>query len=544
MTINSPYIKIMKTVCFIVLMAGYSITVKAQLTITSGATFFISGGSTVTVQNLDVVSNANITGTGILSLTGTSSSNINMNGFDLPQLEMWKTGGASATLTGSARATGGATNVGLSFNALNTGLLNLGAFNFTLNNTATTSGASNTTGFVNAVSTGQLIKEVTTNLTAFNMPVGENTGTAEYSPVSLTTTSGSGTVGVRVVDPATYEPNKPIRSTEYLSRYWPITQTGNLVMTAKGNYTDADVVFVAPGTEAQMYSHFWNGTAWVKGTIADAAGNLTGDVAVATAGDLYAMNKFSYANIRVKLNGPLKSIAPYNMTTTLGPLSEAVLPLTEPYRTITGVGQQPFSVYSGPIPSSNATEVATTLLNPGTTSADDVTDWVYVALYPSLGNIASAPIQTRSGLLQSDGDIRDINNTEFLYFKNIDDGNYRVAVHHRNHVAIVSNFDVAFSSNPSAAQYDFTTALNKALVADPSQPAMRVNGGGIYSMWAGDVNHDFIVQGNDFTNVKISQIQGAFGYIREDVQLNGVTIVGSVTLTQLVFNLGIFSSLF
>lgn len=58
----------------------------AQLTI-NNAQLFIESGATVTVQG-DISSNANIGGTGKILLKGSSTQNVNMNGFTIPNLDI------------------------------------------------------------------------------------------------------------------------------------------------------------------------------------------------------------------------------------------------------------------------------------------------------------------------------------------------------------------------------------------------------------------------------------------------------------------------
>ena len=126
--------------------------VSAQLFI-DNATFFIQTGATVTVQG-DVTSNTDIQGPGKILLKGTGNQNVNMNGFTIPNLEMDNT--ANATLTGNAR-------IGTSMLFTN-GKIQQGNFNVRLADVATTTGGG-ANKFFETTGTGQLVKEVSSNLT-------------------------------------------------------------------------------------------------------------------------------------------------------------------------------------------------------------------------------------------------------------------------------------------------------------------------------------------------------------------------------------------
>ena len=95
---------------------------------------------------------------------------------------------------------------------------------------------------------------------SFTFPIGDNTGTAEYSPYTVNFTSGafsSGYVTARVVDAK--HPNNS-STTNYITRYWPITSSGITAFSCdiQGYYTVADIV----GSESNMTCAEWNGSSW------------------------------------------------------------------------------------------------------------------------------------------------------------------------------------------------------------------------------------------------------------------------------------------
>jgi len=90
--------------------------------------------------------------------------------------------------------------------------------------------------------TGQVIKAFPAAASTFTFPVGDISGTAEYSPVTLNFTANSTArnIGVRVVD--TRHP-QDILLPDYLSRYWVFTNTaaGTHTLNATFTYDPSDV---------------------------------------------------------------------------------------------------------------------------------------------------------------------------------------------------------------------------------------------------------------------------------------------------------------
>ena len=96
---------------------------------------------------------------------------------------------------------------------------------------------------------------------SFTFPLGDNTGTAEYSPATLNFTGGtfsSAWAGVKVTPEK--QGNIPADDTSYLNRYWTVTQSGITGFTCETafNYVPADVT----GTETTIYGAQWDGTEW------------------------------------------------------------------------------------------------------------------------------------------------------------------------------------------------------------------------------------------------------------------------------------------
>src|ERR1035437_4424466 len=100
-----------------------------------------------------------------------------------------------------------------------------------------------------ATGTGEMRKSFS-GAGSFTFPVGDTTGIAEYSPVSLAFTSGTfgsnNYAGVSLVN-ASY----PGYSNSYLKRYWTLAQSGitGFTCNATFQYVPADVT----GSESDIW---------------------------------------------------------------------------------------------------------------------------------------------------------------------------------------------------------------------------------------------------------------------------------------------------
>jgi len=157
----------------------------------------------------------------------------------------------------------------------------------------------------------------------------------------------------------------------------------------------------------------------------------------------------------------------------------SLVPTTEPY---TGLG---YTHVGG-----GGTEtVAQSVLN--TTGLDAIVDWVVVELRES-ANPANV-IASRSALMQADGDIVDVDGISTVAFNAVADGDYFVAILHRNHVGIMTGSALTLVSNaPTATTVDFTTT---SLYGGPT--AYATVGAGFQALVAGDASFDGQVQNTD-----------------------------------------------
>ena len=463
---------------FAIMMMALCHQASAQLFI-DNAQFFIQPGATVTVQG-DVTSNTDILGTGKLIMKGSTNQNINMGGFAIPNLEMDNT--ANATLTGNLK-------IGSSLLFTN-GKIILGSNNLTLADVATVSGQG-TGKFAETNGTGQLIKLLTANVTGLELPVGAG---IDYRPAFVTSTGTylNANVGVKVL--AVTDPNKPPMISDYVLPHWPVTKTGITgTVSIAGQYIATDVT----GTETNLRGYFFNGTNWSStGEAHDAALNRITAPVTSAAGDIYAMDKFVLAKAKVFLQGA------YNSAT--GVMSDALrtptnlIPLTDPYRS----APYNFTQVNNATAETAAASVFAdqTLI---TSPNDNIVDWVFVELRNSTVSPGNTVLQTRSALIKRDGSIVDVDGTSPVTFNNTVNGNYTIAVRHRNHLGIsadpATNLLALAEQKTTATLLDFTTATD-AQIYGTSVAYTIVSTKNV--MWAGNANFNANVRYSGLANDK------------------------------------------
>ncbi|MFZ4620326.1 MAG: T9SS type A sorting domain-containing protein [Bacteroidota bacterium] len=227
--------------------------------------------STAATQTVAVnISAAGIPFTGFSSatLTGTSGVTVTYNGSSAQTV----LGGQYGNLTlsnSSGVSLGGNTNVSGALTLTNT-LMSLGASNLTLGASAVISGTPSASNMIVTNGTGELQRSFT-SAGSFTYPIGENTGTAEYSPVTLTINSASAFssayVGARVTD-GKHPSNSS--TTNYLSRYWTLNASG--LTSPDYNVTFSYLTADVNGTETSIYGGRFN-SSWVLMSPVNAAAN-------------------------------------------------------------------------------------------------------------------------------------------------------------------------------------------------------------------------------------------------------------------------------
>lgn len=181
----------------------------------------------------------------------------------------------------------------------------------------------------------------------------------------------------------------------------------------------------------------------------------------------------------------------------------------------------------------------------GVTGENAIVDWIFVELRDKddYTNI----IATRSGLLQRDGDIVDLDGTSGLYFDNVAEDFYFLVIRHRSHLGIMSKFPlfsdelqtmVDFTSVDTPT-FDFGNTNNQFNYTGLAQKDMIAVGESVKALWAGDFDGDGIISyATNVSDVNIIQSEVAgfdlnlnplyrvnfnssIGYLQSDFDMNG-----------------------
>lgn len=255
------------TVASGVLTAGGTINQASYDITKQGIGQLVFDNQDITLHSLHIDNGKLISSTASLNLTGDF---INNGIFDAHGGTVSFNGSVSQNIGGSqpstfnnlvlANAAGAVLGNSQAVNGvltLSTGNLLLGSNNLTLGLAAVAGGPSSTNMIV-ADGTGEC-RRVFTSDGSYLFPVGDATGVTEYSPVLLNFTSGSyasAWVGVRVTD--AQHPDDA-GSTDFLSRYWSISQSG--ISSASYDVTAWFVPADVNGSVSNIVSAEWPGSA-------------------------------------------------------------------------------------------------------------------------------------------------------------------------------------------------------------------------------------------------------------------------------------------
>lgn len=172
-----------------------------------------------------------------------------------------------------------------------------------------------------------------------------------------------------------------------------------------------------------------------------------------------------------------------------------------------------------------------------------IVDWVFVELRSATD--PTQVIDSRSALLQRDGDIVDVDGVSSLTFTSATPSSYYVVVKHRNHLGVMSKSAIDLSKGCTVVDFHkpTTPTYNLDVTNAVNVPQVAVEQG--VAMWAGnalnanvaDNKHEVIYQGTDNdVNVIYQQVinaaSNAFvlpsyklkGYYSGDINLNGEVI--------------------
>lgn len=163
------------------------------------------------------------------------------------------------------------------------------------------------------------------------------------------------------------------------------------------------------------------------------------------------------------------------------------------------------------------------------TGNNAIIDWILIEIRKE--DDPSVIIESRAALLQSDGDIVDIDGTSSVGFITLA-GNYYVALRHRNHLGIMTK-------NPIPLGKDTPINFTNPQFELYGENAAQITNSNVRVMWAGNVNsnENIIFQGtnNDTNSIFFDVLtapansQGATnyiysGYYKSDVNMDGKVI--------------------
>jgi hypothetical protein len=157
--------------------------------------------------------------------------------------------------------------------------------------------------------------------------------------------------------------------------------------------------------------------------------------------------------------------------------------------------------------------------------AGKVVDWILVEIWANFSALGPLTyydlLDAKALLLKPDGSVVDTNGqkAKFVSYPN---GNVRIIVRHRNHLAVMTP-EIPFMAN---FDYDFSTAITKADKTIYTAVTPMVMKHGVACLWAGDINYlpDNYINNSDisiFTNdVNDMTLYGK--YLKSDVTMDGL----------------------
>ena len=155
---------------------------------------------------------------------------------------------------------------------------------------------------------------------------------------------------------------------------------------------------------------------------------------------------------------------------------QGLIPLEEPYAAIRAQFPASFEAIPHHIMETTTPEVL------AVAGPNAVVDWIWVELRPAQS--PETVLATRSGLLQADGDVVDMDGISPLVFGDVYIGQYYVMVRHRNHLGAMTAAPVDIDRD-AGAFVDFSSAALPTY-GQHGLAARRALGSGIYGLYAGN----------------------------------------------------------
>ncbi|MCB0807326.1 MAG: hypothetical protein KDC05_16140 [Bacteroidales bacterium] len=147
----------------------------------------------------------------------------------------------------------------------------------------------------------------------------------------------------------------------------------------------------------------------------------------------------------------------------------------------------------------------------------NMVDWVLIEIRDAetaAEALPSSAVEIRAAILLNDGSVVEPDGSSSLQFSANIYHHPFVVVWHRNHLGVLSATPATESGG--IYLYDFSTASTQAYGTD----ALKIIGGGIYGLYAGDANADGIINNTD-NIIYWDQQSGNTGYLEADYNLDG-----------------------
>jgi hypothetical protein len=484
----------MKKKLFTIIILLFSSVIFAQgvynnggkIVIGAGAYFYISG-TAGNYRNETGVSGGAMALDGTLKLDGNYTNNV--AGSDILAAtgaagEVAFTGTTSQTLGGTTvtpftfnnLTVNNSTGVIVTKNAtvngmltLSSGLIDIGNNDFVFGPSATVAGVPSSSAMLLATGTGQVKKQYGA-IGSFTFPVGDNTVTADYSPVTLNFTGGTfapgAYAGINLVN-APYP--DPYITGSYLNRYWNVSQTGITGFTcdAAFNYVTSDIV----GTESNIYC------------------------------------------VRIT---PLP-IALYDPSNTI-------------LHQLTANGLTSFGTYTGALGIKN---LSLKLFFEGLYNGGGTMREAWNATGPQFGpgiaDVVSVDLHDAVTFATVHYTVNNIQVTTsgnaIVPIPPVYNGSYYISVHQRNSIETITSSTLNLSA--SSVNYDFTTSASQTFANNVKQMP-----DGKWALYGGDANEDGAIDALDLIGVENDAFYASTGYILTDVNGDGVVDAFDLILVE------------
>ncbi|MHC1775329.1 MAG: hypothetical protein AB9834_07945 [Lentimicrobium sp.] len=405
-------------------------------------------------------------------VTGSSEPNtIEYNGTTAQSIAPPADGAYSNLVVNNPGSGGVALSTDISLNGnlvLSNGLLTLGDYNLILSGNTNIEGTPSPANMIVATGAGEL-RKVFEAPGSFTFPVGDNEGTAEYSPVTLDFTAGTFTgafAGVNLANNAF-----PGVTGSHLNRYWNISSSGitDFACDAQFDYVPADVI----GNESNLFCY-----------------------RIAPTVDQYNAT-----------NTVLHQLSASGLT-SFGTFTGNQQPDTERTLILSQVFLQGLYESGG--------MMRQALGETGPQFGEGIADEVTVELHSSVNY--NTIVQTFNNVMLG------LNGTAPISLSAELSGNYFITIKHRNSIETVSALPVSFEGNTITYSFHIPQlAFGGNLSQMPD---------GTWVVYGGDVDQDGIVDTGDMTPIDNDASNYTSGYTSTDVNGDGIVDTGDMTIAD------------